>query len=222
MSIEASNSVWEHSRTKGIARLVALAIADHTNNEQGGIAWPGLKRLMKYCNCSRRAVQRAIQSMEELGELEVLERGSGSTSSRYKLTLPTPTRNKGRQIDITSSETLTPGRRTIDTPGGGETTPNPLSSSPNISPSTSLTTSREKVKEMMGEDTMKALIAWNALARNYDLPECVEPTQCTIKRLNALIEWIGLGKWKQALARYPMMFSLLGQLTMASKQDWSG
>jgi len=68
MSIQVSNAVWQHSHSKGRARLVLLAIADH----QGEIgAWPSLKTLATMVNGSERSVQRDIQTLVELGELSV-------------------------------------------------------------------------------------------------------------------------------------------------------
>jgi len=68
MSIEVMNSVWRESKAIGRARLVLLAIADH-QGELG--AWPSLATLAKMVNASERSVQRDIEYLVELGELEV-------------------------------------------------------------------------------------------------------------------------------------------------------
>jgi hypothetical protein len=68
MSIEIMNAVWRHSKADGRARLVLLAIADH----QGEIgAWPSLATLAKMVNASERSVQRDIDYLQNIGELEV-------------------------------------------------------------------------------------------------------------------------------------------------------
>jgi hypothetical protein len=68
MSIEIMNAVWRHSRADGRARLVLLAIADH-QGEMG--AWPSLATLAKMVNASERSVQRDIDYLQQIGELEV-------------------------------------------------------------------------------------------------------------------------------------------------------
>lgn len=83
MSIEVMNAVWKHSKAEGRARLVLLAIADH----QGEIgAWPSIERLAEMTNASVRSVQRDIQILEALGELQV-ERRQAPTKSQYKANL---------------------------------------------------------------------------------------------------------------------------------------
>jgi hypothetical protein len=77
------NAVWQHSKSVGRARLVLLAIADH----QGEIgAWPSIATLAKMVNASERSVQRDIQQLVELGELDV-EVQSAPTRNQYKSNL---------------------------------------------------------------------------------------------------------------------------------------
>lgn len=83
MSIEVMNSVWRESKAIGRARLVLLAIADH----QGEIgAWPSLATLAKMVNASERSVQRDIEYLVELGELEVHYQ-QAPTRNHYKSNL---------------------------------------------------------------------------------------------------------------------------------------
>jgi len=83
MSIQVMNAVWQHSKSVGRARLVLLAIADH----QGEIgAWPSIATLAKMVNASERSVQRDIQQLVDLGELEV-EVQSAPTRNQYKSNL---------------------------------------------------------------------------------------------------------------------------------------
>jgi hypothetical protein len=80
MSIQVMNAVWRNSKSKGRARLVLLSIADH----QGEIgAWPSIETLAKMVNSSPRSVQRDIQELINLGELQVDFR-SAPTSGPYK------------------------------------------------------------------------------------------------------------------------------------------
>lgn len=80
MSIQIMNAVWRESKSKGRARLVLLSIADH-QGELG--AWPSIETLAKMVNSSPRSVQRDIQDLIELGELQV-EFRSAPTYGPYK------------------------------------------------------------------------------------------------------------------------------------------
>ena len=83
MSIEIMNAVWRHSKADGRARLVLLAIADH----QGEIgAWPSLATLAKMVNASERSVQRDIDYLQNIGELEVHYQ-QAPTRNHYKSNL---------------------------------------------------------------------------------------------------------------------------------------
>jgi len=83
MSIEVMNAVWQHSKADGRARLVLLAIADH-QGEMG--AWPSIQRLSKMVNASERSVQRDIQYLQKIGELQV-EVQKAPTNGQYKANL---------------------------------------------------------------------------------------------------------------------------------------
>lgn len=83
MSIEVMNAVWRHSKADGRARLVLLAIADH-QGELG--AWPSLATLAKMVNASERSVQRDIDYLQNIGELEVHYQ-QAPTRTHYKSNL---------------------------------------------------------------------------------------------------------------------------------------
>lgn len=83
MSIQVMQAVWQHSKADGRARLVLLAIADH----QGEIgAWPSLATIAKMVNASERSVQRDIDYLQNIGELEVHYQ-QAPTRSHYKSNL---------------------------------------------------------------------------------------------------------------------------------------
>jgi hypothetical protein len=74
MAVTATKAVWERSRSTRSTRLVLLALADHVNEQriQAGYpweAWPSQRTLARLCNCSRSAVQEAIERLHELGEI---------------------------------------------------------------------------------------------------------------------------------------------------------
>ena len=85
MSVKVMGKVWEHSKAKGTARLVLLAIADHCNPT--GVAWPSLSRLAQYVNVDRRNVIAAINKLVEIGELERVQKGHTGKATTYRIVL---------------------------------------------------------------------------------------------------------------------------------------
>lgn len=67
MSVKAISWVFEHSRSRGIDRLVLLALADAANDQ--GTAWPSLTTIARKAGIDRRTVSRTIARLVELGEL---------------------------------------------------------------------------------------------------------------------------------------------------------
>jgi predicted transcriptional regulator len=81
MSIEVMRYVWNRSQSKGNARLMLLAIADIANDS--GDAFPGVDRLAKKCNLSRRRAQEVIRELERNGDLQVFENVGTKTASGW-------------------------------------------------------------------------------------------------------------------------------------------
>lgn len=79
MSIQAVAWVLEHSKAELADRLVLIAIANHCD-ARGHNAWPSAKHIAREARVTRRTVQRAIQSLEKLGEL-IVERRPGRPSN---------------------------------------------------------------------------------------------------------------------------------------------
>ncbi|NGO46205.1 helix-turn-helix domain-containing protein [Streptomyces ureilyticus] len=69
MSSDAREWVWEHSSSRGTARLVLLSIADRVPDEQCA-AWASLSSLIERTNASRTAVRDALDKLITSGELE--------------------------------------------------------------------------------------------------------------------------------------------------------
>ena len=106
MSIEIMNAVWRESKSSGRQKLVLLAIADH----QGEIgAWPSIDTLATMVNASPRSVQRDIQELVALGELEVHVQAAPSRgqykSNLYWVKLSGVTNNASGVTDLTSGVT---------------------------------------------------------------------------------------------------------------------
>ena len=88
MSVEWMNRVFKHSQSTLAARLVLLALADNVNNDSNGECWPSLVTLAEKAKVNRRTVQRSIDLLVEMGEVEVVKIGAGTRSSRYRLLVP--------------------------------------------------------------------------------------------------------------------------------------
>lgn len=104
MSIDVMNAVWRESKSTGRARLVLLSIADH-QGELG--AWPSIETLAKMVNSSPRSVQRDIQELIKLGELQVEFRSAPTygpyKANRYWVSLPGVT-NQVSEVTKTAPE----------------------------------------------------------------------------------------------------------------------
>lgn len=87
MSSDAREWVWEHSSSRGTARLVLLSIADRVADEQC-IAWASLTSLAERTNASRSTVRDALDRLLDGGELEQLDDLTGpQRSTVYRLPL---------------------------------------------------------------------------------------------------------------------------------------
>ncbi|MFK4547295.1 hypothetical protein RKD29_006891 [Streptomyces tendae] len=87
MSSEAREWVWEHSSSRGAARLVLLSIADRVADEQC-ISWASLSSLAKRTRASVSTVREAVERLLLAGELEQLDDLVGpQRSTVYRLPL---------------------------------------------------------------------------------------------------------------------------------------
>ncbi|MFG3151359.1 helix-turn-helix domain-containing protein [Streptomyces sp. NPDC048219] len=87
MSSEAREWVWEHSSSRGAARLVLLSIADRVADGQC-ISWASLSSLSKRTRASVSTVREAVERLLLAGELEQLDDLVGpQRSTVYRLPL---------------------------------------------------------------------------------------------------------------------------------------
>ncbi|MFE4057933.1 helix-turn-helix domain-containing protein [Streptomyces sp. NPDC059096] len=87
MSSDAREWVWEHSSSRGNARLVLLSIADRVADEQC-ISWASLSSLAKRTRASLSTVREAIERLVDSDELEQLDDLTGPQGSTvYRLPL---------------------------------------------------------------------------------------------------------------------------------------
>lgn len=79
MSIYPLARVWDHSRQRGTALLILLAMADRA--DELGVVWAGTNWLAGRARVERRQIIRTVQSLEAAGELRVIRarRPTGQT-----------------------------------------------------------------------------------------------------------------------------------------------
>lgn len=82
-------AVFDHSSSKGSARLVLLAIADAAH-ESGVLTQYARSQpvLARKANVDVDTVRRSIAALVELGEVEVIAEGHGRASASYRVCLP--------------------------------------------------------------------------------------------------------------------------------------
>jgi hypothetical protein len=97
MSNEATGAVWRHSKSKGKARLVLLAIADQTKRDGTG-AWPSLSTIAAMAGIGRRSVPRIIDHLCLIGELRVISGGGPHRCNLYDVCLPNLLRDPDSDI----------------------------------------------------------------------------------------------------------------------------
>lgn len=84
MSIQAVAWVLDHSESRGFARLVLIALANHANDSHE--CWPAQRTLAREAGMSPGSVPEQIRKLVDLGELEIVEAGGARRSARYRLT----------------------------------------------------------------------------------------------------------------------------------------
>jgi hypothetical protein len=85
MSNVVLNAVFNRSRSKGVARLVLLSIADRSAND--GKAWCGAEDIARRCNIDKKNVPRHINQLVKTGELSVQSRAGKRCCNVYQIQL---------------------------------------------------------------------------------------------------------------------------------------
>lgn len=120
MSLDAQDWVWEHSASKNTARLALLAIADKASGPDVS-AYAGTTFLMRRTNASRTAVVKAVDSLIDSGELEVVDGAKGPHGeTRYRIPRAKGHTRKGGTDSVPVQNPYRSGKKT---PGGTESVP---------------------------------------------------------------------------------------------------
>ena len=142
-------AIWERSDLDQAETLVALALADHANDN--GLCWPSIDRLAEKSRMSRRQTQRTIRQLEAKGVLFVdrSKTGRGHTST-YRL-------SKGdNQTPLPEQRVTSRAERVTSTTRKGDTAMSPESSRIIIEPKSDQKSLEEKAK---AEEIRKRLVA---------------------------------------------------------------
>jgi hypothetical protein len=132
MSYDAREWVWDHSRSKGTARMVLALIADRCRDRRC-VAYASVPALMKRANASRTAVRDALAKLVAEGELVALGDRKGPRGETY-YHLPGAARFLVEQTVAEDRDQALPGDR-IPPPGGPESDPaDPFEEGPKSGP----------------------------------------------------------------------------------------
>lgn len=86
MSIRVMSQVWAHSKMKGSALLLLLAIADHAHDD-GTNAYPAVSVMAKKIRMSERQVQYLVRLLERSGELKTETGASPKGTNLYQVVI---------------------------------------------------------------------------------------------------------------------------------------
>lgn len=88
MSVKLMGLVWSVTFPTQSQKLIALKIADHSNDEGGNI-WPSKSRIAREVGCSQTTVQLTLKVFRDVGLLHVIEEGGRGPRSTTKYALNT-------------------------------------------------------------------------------------------------------------------------------------
>ena len=106
MSIQAVAWALDHSQSRGVDRLVLIALANHANGETGQ-CWPSQRTIAREAGVATGTVSEALKRLTEIGEVEIVAPGDQRRSTRYRLPL---TLSTGAQE---MSAGCSPGERSV-------------------------------------------------------------------------------------------------------------
>jgi hypothetical protein len=75
VSVEAYNAVWKYFEGTQRQRVTMLALANRA--DEHGIAWSGIKELMRKTRMKRATIFEVLREIEKTGQLAILEGGGG-------------------------------------------------------------------------------------------------------------------------------------------------
>jgi hypothetical protein len=123
LSLDAQDWVWTHSKSKGTARLVLLAIADKASGADCS-AYAGTTMLVQRTNAARSSVIVAVDKLLKSKELKMVKDRKGPKGETvYSLPLAIGHVRAKPEGGPVSGPLRKPDRSEIRTPGGAESGP---------------------------------------------------------------------------------------------------
>ncbi|MGW2671950.1 hypothetical protein ACWC5F_28355 [Streptomyces sp. NPDC001272] len=122
MTLDAMDWVWNHSSSRGLGRMVLLAIADKCVDAKC-TAYAGTTMLLQRTNATRSGLRAAIDNLIEMGELAIKEDDKGPRGETvYRLPLAVDhERSQGRGAGQRPGPLTGPGHQ--EAPRGSDTGP---------------------------------------------------------------------------------------------------
>lgn len=213
MSDDAQAWVWQHSRAKGCARLVLLALA-YAVTDDSATARMGTAAMMQRANAGKGAVVTAIETAAALGELEIIEPGAGKRATLYRLPgvlasgpVSGPLQTRSGPVSgplATPDGSLRSGERTASASRSGERTASPIPSGP-VSGPLQLDLTDHDDHATRAQASFKAFTSmsegvregWPAPERRTAIvPEFARPLVDRITASGVVVKWsLGEGEW---------------------------
>lgn len=109
MSFKLVKKVIRSRQQSPAHKLVLIVIADHTNENKSGTAWPSVETIAAYVGLKRRQVQRILRDLEAIEQIKVWKKNAQMGTNRY-------------QILSENVSPMTPHGVTHDTPNVSPTT----------------------------------------------------------------------------------------------------
>lgn len=85
MSFKLVSEVLYEWDLKPLDKMVMIVLAEHANEDHAWRCHPSIKRMMKATGMARNTVKAALQRLEDLGCIRVLDTGGGRVSSEYQV-----------------------------------------------------------------------------------------------------------------------------------------
>lgn len=195
MSIDVISSVWKHSKQRGTALLMLIAIADSAN--EYGEAWPGIDYLAEKCRMKRRNAQLLIKELEDSGELIVARQEGKDTphgkTNLYTIVTPGALVRHGVQSSTPHAESYTPGVQNSVGRGAKFGSDGVQSSTPNPS-LTRQRTGGDKIPDTAAAETVISRLHKECGQSNNQAKQYALLQEFTSERLDQLQAWYAAKK----------------------------
>lgn len=209
MNQEATEWVWEHSRARGVARLVLLAIAGRVTGPEC-TAYAGTTMLVRRTGASRSAVVRAVDALTAAGELKIIPGETGPRGeTRYRLpraaeylrALPDSHGFSGIETGGVTTLPVAERDRLSGDPRGSETTPEGSHQAAGRGSKTRPPSKREDNYQDNSSDAAREAGHVRQAAESVTVPEGARPLLVALDGAGVHVTWrLAAAEWATVLA----------------------